>query len=47
MGVMMQAFFWDCPRVDNKEFQWWNTCARASPCAGKSRVHVAVAAAGA
>ena len=24
MGVMMQAFFWDCPRVDNREFQWWN-----------------------
>ena len=24
MGVMLQAFFWDCPRVDNREFQWWN-----------------------
>ena len=24
MGVMMQAFFWDCPRADNKDFQWWN-----------------------
>jgi alpha-amylase len=24
MGVIMQSFFWDCPRVDNKEFQWWN-----------------------
>jgi alpha-amylase len=24
MGIMMQAFFWDCPRVDNKEYQWWN-----------------------
>ncbi|MCC7117760.1 MAG: hypothetical protein IT310_04475 [Anaerolineales bacterium] len=24
MGVMMQAFHWDCPRVDQKEFQWWN-----------------------
>ncbi|MGZ9226877.1 MAG: alpha-amylase family glycosyl hydrolase, partial [Anaerolineales bacterium] len=23
MGVMMQAFFWDCPRVDNREFKWW------------------------
>lgn len=23
MGVMMQAFYWDCPRVDNKEFSWW------------------------
>lgn len=23
MGVMMQAFHWDCPREDQKEFQWW------------------------
>jgi alpha-amylase len=23
MGVMMQAFHWDCPKVDNKEFVWW------------------------
>jgi alpha-amylase len=24
MGVMMQTFYWDCPREDKKEFQWWN-----------------------
>ena len=24
MGVMMQAFYWDCPRQEGKEFQWWN-----------------------
>jgi alpha-amylase len=24
MGVMLQSFFWDCPREDGKEFQWWN-----------------------
>jgi alpha-amylase len=24
MGVMMQAFHWDCPCEDKKEFQWWN-----------------------
>ena len=23
MGVMMQAFHWDCPREDNREFAWW------------------------
>jgi alpha-amylase len=23
MGVMMQAFHWDCPRVDSREFAWW------------------------
>jgi alpha-amylase len=24
MGVLMQAFHWDCPRLDGKEFEWWN-----------------------
>ena len=24
MGVLMQAFYWDCPRVDGQEFTWWN-----------------------
>ena len=24
MGVMMQAFHWDCPRVDGHEFGWWD-----------------------
>jgi len=24
MGVLLQAFYWDCPRIDGKEFQWWN-----------------------
>ncbi len=24
MGVIMQAFYWDCPRLENKEYQWWN-----------------------
>ncbi|MBI9066410.1 MAG: hypothetical protein JEZ09_03890 [Salinivirgaceae bacterium] len=23
MGVLMQAFYWDCPRVANQEFKWW------------------------
>ena len=23
MGVIMQAFYWDCPRLENKEFKWW------------------------
>lgn len=25
MGVMMQAFYWDCPAVEQLEGQWWNT----------------------
>jgi alpha-amylase len=24
MGVIMQAFYWDCPRLENREFQWWS-----------------------
>jgi len=24
MGVLMQAFHWDCPRLDGQEFKWWN-----------------------
>jgi alpha-amylase len=31
MGVMMQAFHWDCPRVDNREFSWWNFVGQKIP----------------
>jgi alpha-amylase len=24
MGVLMQAFYWDCPRLDGQEHAWWN-----------------------
>lgn len=24
MSVLMQAFYWYCPRDDGKEYQWWN-----------------------
>ncbi len=24
MGVIMQAFYWDCPKLEKKEFTWWN-----------------------
>ena len=23
MGVLMQAFYWDCPREEQQEFAWW------------------------
>ena len=23
MGVMLQAFYWDCPKLENREHQWW------------------------
>ena len=24
MGVIMQAFYWDCPRLENREYRWWD-----------------------
>jgi len=24
MAVLMQAFYWDCPRHENREHDWWN-----------------------
>jgi alpha-amylase len=36
MGVMMQAFFWDCPRVDNREYQWWNYVCKQVPSLAKA-----------
>ncbi|MEP6748197.1 MAG: alpha-amylase domain-containing protein [Bacteroidota bacterium] len=24
MGVMLQTFYWDCPRLENQAFAWWN-----------------------
>ena len=24
MGVLLQAFYWDCPITDKQEFNWWN-----------------------
>jgi len=23
MGAMLQAFYWDCPKAENQEHQWW------------------------
>ncbi len=31
MGVLMQAFYWECPRVEGKEFEWWNHVAAKLP----------------
>jgi alpha-amylase len=31
MGVLMQAFYWDCPKHDNQEQQWWNFIASKVP----------------
>lgn len=31
MGVLMQAFYWDCPKEDQKEYEWWNFVATKLP----------------
>src|SRR5437667_11332391 len=23
MGVMLQAFYWDCPNAEDREHEWW------------------------
>ncbi len=35
MGVMLQAFYWDCPSDSGKEFQWWNTIRAELPALAK------------
>jgi alpha-amylase len=36
MGVMLQSFYWDCPRAEDKEFQWWNTIRQEIPALAKT-----------
>ena len=36
MGVMLQTFYWDCPREDKKEFQWWKTINEKIPALAKT-----------
>ena len=31
MGVMLQAFYWDCPRAEKKEFKWWKHVSKQIP----------------
>jgi len=31
MGVMLQAFYWDCPRIEKQEFKWWKYVTRQIP----------------
>ena len=31
MGVLLQAFFWDCPSVENREGRWWDRLAPELP----------------
>ena len=36
MGVMLQTFYWDCPRAEGREFQWWNTIRQEVPALAKT-----------
>ncbi len=39
MAVMMQAFYWDAPRVENREGEWWNYLAERVEALGKSGIN--------
>ena len=38
MGVLMQAFYWDCPGVTNNQFNWWNTIRKEIPHLSKAGI---------
>jgi alpha-amylase len=31
MGVLMEAFYWNCPGISNKEYRWWNAVRQEIP----------------
>jgi alpha-amylase len=31
MGVMMQAFYWDCPEIEGAEYAWWEHVTKQVP----------------
>jgi len=31
MGVLLQAFYWNCPSTENQQWQWWNFLASKMP----------------
>ncbi|MFC2173224.1 alpha-amylase domain-containing protein [Acidobacteriota bacterium] len=34
MGVLMQAFYWDCPKSEGREYDWWNLVREKMPSLG-------------
>ena len=36
MGVMLQAFYWDCPQAENCEHQWWSFIQSKLPAIAKA-----------
>jgi alpha-amylase len=39
MAVMMQAFYWDAPKHENKEHEWWNFVAEKVEDLGKAGIN--------
>jgi len=39
MAVMMQAFYWDAPRAEQKEHEWWNFVAERVEALGKAGIN--------
>jgi alpha-amylase len=39
MAVMMQAFYWDSPKLENKEHEWWNFVAEKVDDLGKAGIN--------
>jgi alpha-amylase len=31
MGVLMQAFYWNCPGITNNQYRWWNAIRQEIP----------------
>ena len=40
MAVMMQAFYWDAPKLEKKEGQWWTLLAEKVEDLGKAGITV-------
>jgi alpha-amylase len=38
MAIMMQAFYWDCPREDQQEYQWWKYVSKKIPALAKAGI---------
>jgi alpha-amylase len=46
MGVLLQAFYWDCPKLENKEFEWWGFVKEKIKGTERCRLYRLVAATG-
>jgi len=42
MAIMMQAFYWDAPKHENKEHEWWNFVAERVEDLGRAQLHISL-----